>query len=247
MIKFVSIPNLPKGKVCKIICGTSDPFILDFFSHNGIEVLTNDVNPFIDKAVSNHADMAALHLGKNQIIVDKAQNTLKSRLVSCGFSVIESEKDIKGKYPGDIGLNFTFINKFAAGNFKYADNELLKRIDEKHRINVRQGYCKCSVLVVDENSIITDDESIHRAALNNNVNSLLISKGDVSLEGHEYGFIGGASGKIEKNKVVFFGNIYLHRNFSEIEAFLSACGCTYICTDNKNLRDIGGIIPLTEE
>lgn len=32
---------------------------------------------------------------------------------------------------------------------------------------------------------------------------LLISSGDIKLEGYDYGFIGGASGKISDNTVVF--------------------------------------------
>ena len=39
---------------------------------------------------------------------------------------------------------------------------------------------------------------------------LLISSGDIKLEGYDYGLIGGASGKISDNTVVFFGNAEMH-------------------------------------
>ena len=45
---------------------------------------------------------------------------------------------------------------------------------------------------------------------------LLISSGDIKLEGYDYGFIGGASGKISDNTVVFFGNAEMHPYYSSI-------------------------------
>lgn len=247
MIKFISESNLPSRKVNKIICGTEDKKILDFFSENGIEVLPVEANGGIDPSVSLHADMAALHLGTNKIIIDKSQIALNSSLKKIGFDVYETAKEIKGKYPDDIKLNFSVIGNYIIGNIKHADNILLKLIGDKKHLDVRQGYSKCSSLVVNSRAIITDDEGIHRKILENGFDALLISKGDVALTGHEYGFIGGASGKISKDTVVFFGDVTLHRDFDKISSFLTKHGCNYLCTDKGRLRDIGGIIPLTEK
>lgn len=247
MIKFIINPNLPQGCVDKIICGTDDTDILKFFHDKNITVLANDPNMHIDSAVSTHADMAALHLGDKIIIIDKAQRSLKKALIDNGFCVTETLAEIAGEYPDDIALNFTVTDGYIAGNFTFADDNLLKLLSDKTKIQVKQGYCKCSVLVIDDKAIITDDESIYRKASENGIESLLISKGDVMLSGHEYGFIGGASGKISSDTVVFFGNIKLHRDYEKISCFLKKHGCSYICTDNNSLRDIGGIIPLTEK
>ncbi len=247
MIKFVSESNLPSSKVDKIICGTKDEKILDFFSENGIEVLHVKVNAGIDPAVSLHADIAALHLSGNKIIVDKGQSSLKKQLYSLGFEVYETENEIKGEYPDDIKLNYSVIGDYIIGKIKYADSGLSELIVDRKQLDVRQGYSKCSTLVVNEKAIITDDEGVYRKTLENGFDALLISKGDVALKGHEYGFIGGASGKISKDTVVFFGDVTLHRDFYKISSFLTKHGCRYLCTDNGQLRDIGGIIPLTEK
>ena len=247
MMKLIEKPNLPKGKVTTVICGTEDEKILSYFERNGISVIRNAPNGYIDPSVSTHADMAAIHLGADRIIVDKSQTALSAKLKSHGMSVFETKERISGDYPQDITLNFTLIGDKMFGKIPSADEVLMKEAEAFEKVSVNQGYCKCSVLVVDEKALITDDEGIHRKALEKGIDSLLVSKGDVSLDGHPYGFIGGASGKITEDTVIFFGNIENHRDFEKIRAFLSSHGCFYECTDKEALRDIGGIIPITEE
>ena len=246
MSRFIRKPNLPEGKVSTVICGTDDEHILSFFKSNGITVLKNALNPYIDPSVSTHADMTALYLGNGHILLDKNQITLKNELAKLGFNVTETADKIKGAYPDDVKLNFTIAGEYVIGNFPFADSTLIELISDKNKINVKQGYCKCSTLVVNENAIITDDASIHRSALENGIDSLLISKGDIHLDGHSYGFIGGASGKISADTVVFFGDITAHRDFESINSFLFKYGCTFVCSDSFKLRDIGGILPIKE-
>lgn len=247
MIKYVLKPNLPEGKVDRVICAAADEDILKFFSDNGVEVFAVEANKSIDQSVASHADMAAIHLAKNIIVTDKSQTSLKELLKAIGFDVYETTDEIKGEYPDDVRLNFAVTGDHIIGNFKYADKNLLSLIADKNIINVRQGYCKCSVLVVSDNAVITDDEGVYRKLIENKLDALLITKGDVYLQGHEYGFIGGASGKVSEDTVVFFGDITSHRDFYDIAVFLSEHGCRYVCTDSGPLRDIGGIIPLTEK
>ncbi len=247
MSHFIKYPNLPEGKVESIICGTKDRKIIDFFQRRNIRVITSSPNKNIEDSVSLHADMAALHIGKDEIVIDKNQTVLYEELIKSGMTVYLTENAIVGEYPSDVGLNFTLINDLLVGKLKCADPAVKGLLDGKNMINVNQGYCKCSMLVVDENSVITDDESIHRKIQNYGIESLLISKGDITLNGHEYGFIGGASGKISKEEIVFFGDIRNHSNYAEIASFIETHGCRFCCTDEDNLRDIGGFISITED
>ena len=120
------------------------------------------------------------------------------------------------------------------------------RADNLKKINVRQGYCKCSCLNVSENAVITDDECIYKALCLNEIDALLISKGDITLNGHDYGFIGGASGKISKTDILFFGDVTKHRDYKKIAGFIEKHGCKIISLDFP-LTDFGGIIPITEK
>ena len=246
MMKFIENPNLPESNVKTVICGTDDKNILAFFEEKGIEIISSERNNLIDSAVSEHADMAAVHLGNKKIVTDKNQTVLIKKLRNIGMTVFETKHDVAGEYPNDVKLNFTVLGKTAIGCFRFADENLKRELVDFNKINVNQGYCKCSVLVVCNNALITDDISIYRKAGENGFDCLSIEKGDVSLPGHEYGFIGGASGKISKNTIVFFGDIRKHRNFHDIENFIKKYNCSFVCTDENELRDIGGIIPIIE-
>lgn len=247
MIKYISSPNLPQGKISKVICGTDDRRILDFFSDESIEVISFEPNRCVDPAISAHADIIALHLSSNDIIIDKSQDALAQVLSDLDMNVHWTEKSISGAYPFDVALNFAVFGDFAVGNFKYADKNLMPLISEKRLINVNQGYCKCSMLIINESAVVTDDESIYRELMNNDFDCLLISKGDISLVGHEYGFLGGASFKLSHDTVVFFGNVKKHRDFESIKAFLDKHGCSFVCTDDGDFRDIGGIVSICEK
>lgn len=247
MTGFISKANLPENEVTALISGTDDEAVLAYFRRKNITVIKSSPNICIDRAVSTHADMAAVHLGGKNIITDKNQCELLSGLKRLGMNTFVTDGSISGEYPDDIGLNFALVGGYIIGNFRYADSALLKLTENYERLSVKQGYCKCSVLAVNENAIITDDEGIYRKASENGFEALLVSKGDIFLDGHPYGFIGGASGKISAHTVVFFGNIEKHSDFKRIAAFLSEHGCGYECTDTGVLRDIGGIIPFAEE
>lgn len=246
MIRFVKNPNLPENKVRTVICGELCKELNNYLDSVGIERIVVAPNCNIDPAVKYHADMSALHIGSNEIIIDKAQERLYETLSDKGFNVSPSDKIIAGEYPDDIALNFTVIGDKIIGNFRFADKVLLSAFSEHQMINVKQGYCKCSCLIVNENAIITDDESICNAVVKNEIEALLIAKGDILLPGHQYGFIGGSAGKISKEKILFFGDITKHRDYKKIADFIEKYGCKieYL---NFPLTDFGGIIPLIEE
>ncbi len=246
MMRFVEKANLPQGKVKSVICGELCDELNEYFDSVGVQRILISPNENIDKAVKYHTDMAAIHLGGNKVIIDKNQNNLTEIISNMGVKVYSTAKAIAGEYPYDIALNFTLSGHNIIGKLDYADEVLLDCSDIFNFINVKQGYCKCSCLVVEENAIITDDESIYKTLINNGFDVLLISKGDVRLEGHEYGFIGGASGKISKNEILFFGDVTEHRDYKLIVDFIKKYGCEIISLDFP-LTDFGGIIPLAEE
>lgn len=246
MIRFVVKPNLPEGEVKTIICGELSDELNEYFDMLGIGRIVIRSNNHIDYAVRNHADMAAIHLGINKILIDKQQSEIGEILKNCGFVVNYTKREIKGEYPKDIALNFTILGNKIIGKTDCADENLLKSADTFEKIDVRQGYCKCSCLVVDDNAVITDDECIFKTMHSIGVDCLFVSKGDVSLPGHEYGFIGGASGKISASEVLFFGDVTKHRDYKKIADFIENHGCKLISLSFP-LTDFGGIIPLSEE
>ncbi len=61
------------------------------------------------------------------------------------------------------------------------------------------------------------------------------------------GFIGGATGLIAKDKLLFTGDITLHKNYKEINDFLSLKAVDMVIIKDEHLIDLGTIIPVTQE
>ena len=171
-------------------------------------------------AIKHHPDISVCKLDVNNIVV--APN------------VYDYYNDILSNY------NFNVIK----GN--YTDNIILEYLDKFNikKINVKQGYCKCSICIVDENSIITSDEGIHKEVIKYGIDSLLIEKGYIDLFDLDYGFIGGCSGLISKDTLSFFGDIKKHPDYNRILEFVNKKNKKIISLSNEKLLDLGSLIPL---
>lgn len=115
-------------------------------------------------------------------------------------------------------------------------------------IDVRQGYAKCSIVVVDEDSIITYDQGIaaqcRRLSETDSdyadLSVLLVNPGNVTLQGYSTGFIGGTSGRVG-NHTIFNGDLMAHPQGNLIKEFIESRGlkCSWF---DWPLTDIGSII-----
>ena len=109
-------------------------------------------------------------------------------------------------------------------------------------MNTKQGYPACSVLHFG-NSAITADRGLAQVLSENGIKVTLIRPGYISLPPYEYGFIGGASGVVDKN-VYFFGDLSTHPDCEIIRKAVIAEGYAPISLSDEKLADFGGIIAL---
>ena len=137
--------------------------------------------------------------------------------------LIKAQKgEIGNSYPKDIPFNAVCLDRYFIHNLKYTNQRLLKCAKELglKPVNVKQGYTKCSCTVVDGKSIITADEGIFSAlSAIDDVDVLKITPGYVALNGFEFGFLGGASGRVG-NTMYFSGDITKHPDYSKISSFI---------------------------
>ncbi len=196
-------------------------------------------------AISYHPDIALCVLDKNNIVVapnvfDYYQDVLKNY----NINIIKGYSYLENKYPNNIQYNVALLGKFAIHNFNHTDKKILDYLEDNNfkKIQVKQGYSKCSTCVVDENSIITSDLSIHKASLENGLDSLLIDIGHIDLFELNYGFIGGCSGLISEDILAFTGNIKNHPDYHRIKSFVNSKNKTIIPLSDEPLLDLGSIL-----
>lgn len=246
-MSFIKKPNLPKSKVKTAIISNIDKKIIDFIKTYKIELFYTTENNSIDHSISKHADINTFYCGNRKIILDSSQKELKCILESRGANVAFSHKPVSGSYPEDCKLNCAVYGNKIITRVDSTDKSIINNYMSSQIISVKQGYARCSVCMLNENAIITDDPSIYKACLNQQFKVLLIDKGDILLPGHDYGFIGGASSLIDKNKVLFFGDVTKHKDFKKIDLFFKENGCKYDFIPGYALTDIGGMVLIEEE
>ena len=252
-MKFVESPFCFNGKLKTCIV---DGRITDELENNlikrGIKVIKTPKCKVVYDAISYHPDIQFFNCGKGRIIV--ASNLYEEYfdvLEGLGLDIIKGEKSLSKKYPADVAYNVCIVGKYAIHNFDYTDDVVLKEIDDckYEKINIKQGYSKCSICVVDDKSIITADKGIVETIKNSgaDIECLLIEEGSIDLFEMNYGFIGGCSGLLSNKEIGFLGDIEKHPDFESIKKFLEERGKIAISLSNEKLLDLGSIIPIEGE
>ncbi len=209
----------------------------------GYAVFETEKCPDLADPVCGHPDMLVCKISNTDFIV---KTTL------CGLfedkfkniNIIAGKTKVKPEYPFDIAYNASRIGKYLFCNEKYTDSKI-KEYCAKNGIkilNVKQGYAKCSICEVSDNAIITADKSIYNTAKENNIEVLLIDNKGIVLNGYDEGFIGGATGLLEKDLLAVNGSLKLHINGEEIKSFCKKHGVNAVSLSDEPITDIGSII-----
>lgn len=248
-MRFIKTPNLPQADVGLMAVSATYPEILIALEKIGIEVIPVKPMPMLEIPIQSHADILCHHLGDSHIVVAKRENILQSELKKYGFNVTESTTLITSPYPKDTVLNAARVGNCLIANFKSLDPQISDYCFKADitPIKVKQGYAKCSVAVIDENSIITSDNGIGQAAEKAGIDVLKIRPGYIKLPGYSYGFIGGCCGMIGRKHLAFAGNPIYHPDFLKIKAFLERRQIKITVLSERALLDVGGMIPLMEK
>ena len=245
--KFLNNPNTPDNKVTTVFADIDDFALKNIFDELSIKVVQVAENSLLDTPVSRHADILGNYVGKSTFLVDKNQDELCNFIKNNNGKTVIIE-NIKSPYPNDCLLNFADIGDYIICNKSILTEKIAEFIPQKEIIDVKQGYSKCSVCICKRNTIITDDISIYNAVSQyDDIKSLLVEKGSVNILKYDYGFIGGCCGLVDKNVLLFNGDITSHSDFDKIKNFLYDNEVKYIDIKGKPLTDIGSIIPIMEK
>ena len=155
------------------------------------------------------------------------------------------------QYPDDVKYNICQIGKKIIHNFKYTDslvNDYINSIGLE-KINIKQGYTKCSIAVTSENSCITSDEGIYKTLQKESIDVLLLRDEIIHLQDKNKnitnmsGFIGGSSCIID-NKFILFGDSNKLKSKEQLVDFLNKQKLELIDFKNLEIIDYGGVILL---
>jgi hypothetical protein len=248
-MNYIKLPNLPdKPVTLAVIDGRADKKVLGKIGALDIKVIKTHAHPGVYESICCHPDIMINHVGGDTIVYAPGTDVAFLRALSqYGFKLIPGQHILGIKYPYNVAYNAARVGKFVFHNLKYMDG-VLRREYEKvgiDFIHVNQGYSKCSIAVVNENSIITADAGIAKAAESKGIDTLFIeAEGGILLPGMSCGFVGGSTGLIDKDKMFFTGSIEKIRCAGKIVDFLSSKGIKIVEASDEHIIDVGSIIPL---
>lgn len=244
-MSFIKDPNLPQSFIKSAVVGNY-PEIIDALRQLGTEVIMLDENRSLSEPVRKHADMSCLSLGGGRFLT--YDNALAEKLSLAGADVIIPKAAQSSDYPHDIGVNCLIIGKYIICNTTYCVPELREYAESNDLklLNVRQGYARCSVAVIDERSVITADKGIAERMSGEGFDVLLIRPGFIELPGYDCGFIGGCCGKMSKDRILFSGSLRSHPDGAAITEFVTSRGVEIITASDGILYDFGGFIAVEE-
>lgn len=246
---FIEKPNLPKFAVSELIISGRYKFVVDELKRLGISVIEADELSEVYGAEKYHADISAIHLCNDKLLVAKNNIVLADKLSSLGYNISLSEKIISGKYPNCTALNAVLLGDKMICRESSIDDKLIEhcKTNSIKIISVKQGYARCSTAVVAKNAVITSDNGIYKACIENSIDALKIESGYIEIEDYDYGFIGGSCGKLSNDILAFCGNAKTHKNYDDIKDFALNYGINLLSLSNRKLFDIGGFIPTKQE
>ncbi len=238
-MEILKNPHLPEKNVKTAICGNHAE-LRKILRSRGVETIAVSDDIRLPAYIRNHADIQCCHIGNGVIL------TSNQDLEIDGYSV-----ELIPEMPSDSYPNDCFLNCFTINNILIAGKKCSRKIIEYAERNsleirfVNQGYAKCSAAIINSNAVITADKTISQA-LENDCDVLMTDCGHIFLEGYNYGFIGGACGKLSADSIAFYGNPFRHPDGKRIISFAEEhnCGVESLC--NGELIDFGGFIPLSE-
>ena len=213
-----------------------DKRLISFFERSGHKVCLVKTGGIIAPPVSCHPDMFMCRLGTGRDAPIVFYDVKDGTSGTGGFRLY-------AEYPHDIGFNAACTGRYFIHSLDNTAPALLEAARElgMELVNVRQGYTKCSTVIVDEDSVITYDRGIAKACSAAGLDVLTVRPGHVLLPGYDTGFIGGTSGRVG-DTVFFNGDLSSHPDFGRIKEFIEKRGLGVKWFEEWPLTDTGSII-----
>ena len=210
-----------------------------FLKANGYSFIETTPNPNLDPRIADHPDLSLVKLDEKTLVVDEEVFPYYEEKLD-GVNLIKGGS-VSKKCPKDALYNIVrFKNLYIHNDF--TEKNIRKYFDENNigRLKVKQGYTRCSVIVL-PNLLITSDYGIYKA-LKDKIDIRLVDSDKVELDGFDQGFLGGTCGFVG-GKLIFTGDITKHKAFSKLKEICDKEGIEIIFSKIK-LIDLGSIIEI---
>ncbi|WP_425540163.1 DUF6873 family GME fold protein [Microaceticoccus formicicus] len=215
-----------------------------FITNLNINIIESVDNKSLPNPVSDHPDMSIHPINSNVFMVDvNVFSDYQDLLSNYPIDIIPSNDALGEMYPYDSLLNVSRIGNYFIHN-NYTSDDLIRWFNNLkfEHLPVKQGYSKCSTLILNCDTIVTSDKGIHKAIISKGLNSYLIPPGGIELKGYDTGFIGGTGGMISPDTLLLSGDLELYEHGEFLKIILDDLKIKAVYPKDEKLVDLGSII-----
>lgn len=208
----------------------------DYLDFKKIPYIKTIDNPNLDERIADHPDLSLCKVDENTIIIDASVSSYyKDKLPH--IRIIKGEK-VSYKYPNDSIYNVVSFKEFYIHN-NFTEKNIRKYFKNKDHLFVKQGYTRCSTIVLND-SLLTSDLGIYKR-LKDKLKIYLLNEEEIELDGFSKGFLGGCFGLVDEKIALFNGNIERLSSYDIIKSIIVKEKLDLLYPDS-NLLDTGSLI-----
>jgi len=171
------------------------------------------------ESISGHPDIFFCQVNNKLIVAPNLPDLYKNTLTKNSIPFIEGELPIEKKYPGTSRYNAVATDNYLIHNFRYTDSVITNIGDDLELIHSGQGYTRCNLLPLCNDSFITSDQGINEVLNGFGLKTFFVQPDDIILPGMKHGFFGGACG-IYEDKFFIIGSLSNLKNGEELKAYI---------------------------
>jgi hypothetical protein len=204
----------------------------------GVEFATEGITY---EAISGHPDIFFCPTPAGLIVATNLPEAYFQILNRNGISYTIGKSSVGLAYPETAHYNSLVTNKFIIQNPTIGDPEIRNLNPGLEIIPVKQGYVRCNLVALPNDSFITSDRGIEKSLTNRGLAVLFVDPDFVKLDGYEHGFFGGTCG-LNGNTLFVCGSLKYFSNKEIIHSFARQSGVSIVELYNGQLVDAGTIL-----
>ncbi len=193
------------------------------------------------RQVAGHSDLFFC-FGNGQCVT--APNTPKKYiewLKEKNVDIITGSQPVGNNYPSSAIYNAVVTDDYLIHNLSVTDPVVLETFSHLKKINIRQGYSRCSLLPLKNNHFITSDEGVYKVLETNHLDALYVNPSSILLPGFKHGFFGGTAGVID-DTIFLTGSLNYFPEGEKVRNYLNHLHYTIIELYDGPLFDIGSLL-----
>lgn len=195
-------------------------------------------------SISGHPDIFICATPSGFIVAPETPENILSEFTKNKIPFTFGEKSPGKQYPDSIPYNAVVTRDAIIHNQQHTDKSITENNSDKEVIHVGQGYTKCNLIALTQNTFITSDRGIEKA-LQKHYQVYWFSPENILLEGQKHGFLGGCVGRW-KNTLYFTGRLDTIPEVGKLNQIITNHGLNYEELYDGPLVDGGGILFIEE-